>query len=205
MREVLAAAQAQREKRTALLEVPMIWIEARDRATDAIHGIGFWQGEAVEAIWVTDMFTGAAAQRTFYNQGILEIGSVRNETGFGVKAVAVSLSAISPAVEQAFRGYDPRGCQVQVWKRSYNPDTRKPLGVEPFFKGFVNTAPITRPEPGGEATIEVEIVSTARMLTIASGVKKSHQAQLARAPADKFRQYKAKAKTFDCAWGMKDG
>jgi hypothetical protein len=204
MRAVLAAAQTQREQRRAILEIPMVWIEGRDRETHEVHGLGLWGGPDVENIWVTDMFTGASVRRTFYHQGVLGIGSVRNEVGFGVKAVTISLSSINTAVQIAIRGYDPRGAKVQVWKRGYNPDTRKPLGVEPYFKGYINEAPIERPAPGGDAAIEAEVVSTARMLTMTSALLKSHEAQKHRAPGDNFRKYKGSAGNWDVAWGQAD-
>ena len=204
MRPVDAAAQAQRERRGALLEVQMLWIEARERASGEVHGIGLWQGEDREQIRVTDMFTGASEIRTFFNRGLLSIGEIRYETGFTIRPVTVALSALSEPVVAAFRQYDARGARVQIWSRSYNPENRLPIGEpEPRFKGFVNLAPMERPEPGGNATIEVQLVSTVRLLTFTSERKKSDEAQRRR-NGDRFRRYKGTARSWDVPWGVKD-
>ncbi len=204
MRAVNAAAQAQRERRGALVELQMLWIEARDRASGEVHGIGFWQGEDGEQIRVTDMFTGASEVRTFFNLGLLSVGEIRYETGFNIRPVTISLSALSEPVLAAFRLYDARGARAQIWRRSLDPRSRLPIGEpEPRFKGFVSTSPMDRPEAGGEATIEVQIVSTARLLTFTSERKKSDEAQRLRHD-DRFRRYKGTARTWDVPWGVKD-
>ena len=76
---------------------------------------------------------------------------------------------------------------------------------EPWFKGFCNKAPIPRPEPGGEAVLEMELVSTTRLVAIPNGRRKSDAAQLTRDTDDRFRRYKAIARTIDVPWGEKDG
>lgn len=203
MRPILPAAQAQRELRRGLKEVFMVWVEGRDRDTDLNAGIGFWNGLDTENIFVTDMYTGATAKRTFYHQAILSVGSVRHEIGLSIKSVTIDLSSINLAVQIAFRGYDPNGGKVQVWKRSYDPVTGKAIGIEPYFKGFIDGYPIERPAPGGEASITVTVVSTARSLTATSALKKSAAAQKKRSSSDDFRKYKAVVGDWDIPWGQK--
>lgn len=204
MRGVSQPAQAQRERRGALLEILMMWIEARDRASGEIHGIGLWQGEDPESIRVTDMFTGVTEPRPFLSLGIISVGSIRYETGLDIRPVSVTLSSLSEPVEAAFRLYEARGARTQIWRRSYDPESRLPLGEpEARFKGFVNSAPMERPEPGGEATIEVQLVSTARLLTFPSERKKSDEAQRLRGD-DRWRRYKGTTRAWDVPWGIKD-
>ena len=113
---------------------------------------------------------------------------------------------LSAPVIDAVRLYDPRGARVQIWRRTLSPDTGLPVGVpEPWFKGFCNKAPIPRPEPGGEAILEMEVVSTTRLVAIPNGRRKSDAAQRSRDPDDRFRRYKAIARTIDVPWGEKDG
>lgn len=203
MRYVNALMQSQREKRTALKQIPMVWVAAADRDTGVIEGVGFWRGEDVENILVPDLYTGLLVTRTFY-PGVLELGSIRHEAGLNIRPISLRLSAISPAVAQAFRGYEARGARVQAWQRGYDPVTGQVLGQpDAWFKGFVNAAPIERPTPGGEAAIEVEIVSTARMLTITSGRKKSHAAQQLRG-GDMIRKYKTTTGSWDVPVGISD-
>lgn len=199
---VSSAAQAIRAQRRASYEPAMIWIEARHRETGAVEGIGLWQGGDIEDITVTDMFTGMAVTRTFYHQAMLSIEWRRMETGIAVGSTRIRISRLSPAARNAFHLYDPRGAQAQLWVRSYDPDTMLPIAVEPRDKGYINLAPETRPVPGGEGVIEAEIVSSARLLTITSALRKSDEVQRRRG-GDKFRQYKATQASKDVPWAVK--
>ena len=207
MRAVDTAAQALRATRGGLAERVMVWIAARNRLTGEIEALGLWSGEDSETITVTDMWTGAPATRVFHGAGsLLGISGVQHEAGLSVRPVRLSLSALSPPVIDAVRLYDPRGARVQIWRRTLSPDTGLPVGVpEPWFKGFCNKAPIPRPEPGGEAILEMEVVSTTRLVAIPNGRRKSDAAQRSRDPDDRFRRYKAIARTIDVPWGEKDG
>lgn len=206
MRPVLPAAQAIRERRGHIIEVPMVWIAARNRDTGNVEGIGFWKGEDVEVITVPDLFTGANRARTFYHQGLQDISSIRHEASLNIHPVTIALSAIDTAVNTALRLYEPRGAEVQIWRRCYDPETRSPLGVEAKYAGWVDEIEYTRPEPGGEATVSLTTVSLSRMLTIPSPRKKSHEAQRRRTGAscphgDMIRQYKVDAGSWDVPWG----
>lgn len=201
MRTVAAAAQTERERRIATVELPMLWVEARDRETGDVEAVGIWGGLDTETITVIDMFTGVSQSRTFYGAGsMLEVGAVRHEAGLTIRSVSVTLSSLAPAVLQAFRAYEPRGAQAQLWRRTYAVETMTPLAVERWVKGYINAAPIERPAPGGDATLTAEIVTTARMLTVTNALMKSHQAQRARMPGDMFRQHKASIAQVEVPW-----
>ena len=203
MRRVDPAAQAIREKRGAIKEVPMVWIGATDRDTGEPRGIGLWRGEDTEVITVTDMWTHVASPRTFYNAGLSTIGSVSHEQGLNIRPVSIKLSAISDAALAAIRQYEARGVPVQGFKRCYDPDTYQPVAVEPWFKGYLNKAPSVRPAPGGEPTLTLEVVSTALLLTISSAATKSDVAQRRR-NGDRIRRYKNVAGTWDVPWGSRE-
>lgn len=204
MRPVSTAAQAVRERRTAIDEAHLLWIAARNRETGVPEALGLWSGPDDETIRVVDLFTGVEQDRLFYGAGaLLSASSVRFEAGLKIRAMRFELSPLAPAVTQLFRVYEARGAQVQGWLRSYDPDTRRPVGVERWVKGYVNAAPITRPAAGGEASLSIDVVSTARMLTVASAVRKSSEALQARHPGDKFRKYKAVAGSTDVPWNLK--
>jgi hypothetical protein len=204
MRPINLAAQLQREKRQGTKKVLLMYIQPRDRDNPTIiHGVGFWKGEDTQNIIVPDLFTGGAASRTFYHHSILGNPSVRDEVGLNIKTVTVDLSSINAAVNLALRGYDPNGAKVQMWHQSFDPHTHKPLGIEPFFKGEVDGYPIKRPAPGGEGTVSLRVVSTARQLTFTSPLKKSHEAMKARSPTDTFREWKSEVGKWDVPWGQK--
>lgn len=205
MRAVDAAAQAVRAARAGLSERILMWIEARDRATNAVEALGVWSGEDDEAITVQDLWSGATVTRTFAGAGaLLAVAGIRHQAGLAVRPATVSLSALDPSVAAAVRLYDARGGRVQIWKRTYAPETGLPAGhPERLFKGFVNGAPIPRPVPGGEAVLEMELVSSARLLTIPAPRLKSDAAQQLRDPEDRFRRYKAAMGTADIPWGQR--
>lgn len=204
-RQVNAAAQAVRARRIGTIERKLLWVAAKNRSTGAIEAIGLWDGADDEIITVPDMFTGLAQSRMFYGAGsLLDVGEVSYAAGLNIRAMTVTLSPLSVAVKDAFRAYDARGALAQVWRRTLDPVTRRPVGVEGWFKGFINRAPFERAAVGGESSLSVEIVSTARTLTITSGLMKSDQAQRARSPGDAFRQHKAAISTVVTPWGSKD-
>ena len=196
-----AAAQAIREKARHINQRDMVWIKARSRSTNELHGIGLWTGDDVEDIAVTDILSGVTDTRTFHNKGLLGIGSVRYEVGLNIRPITISLSAIDEAVLDAINLYDPRGAEVQMWRRSYDAND-KPVAVEPWDFGYINGAPSERPAPGGSWSIEVELVTETRLLSEPSELRKSDQAQRRR-NGDRFRRWKSQAK-WSVPWGTKD-
>jgi len=202
VRAVDTAAQNIRARRSGLMTRLMFWIEGRERDTGLPAALGLWTGEDAEDISHTDMWTGASVTRTYYGAGeMLGVDAIRWHAGMEVRPVTVTLSSVSPAVITALRVYEPRGAKVQIQKRSYEPDSGVPVGVEPLWMGFVNGAPIPRPAPGGDAVLSLECVSAARLLTIPRPRRKSHAAQGLRS-GDKFRRYTATAGQWDVPWGL---
>lgn len=204
---VNSAAQAAREERRYFREVPMLWITARDWDTNEEHGIGLWQGDDVEDIDVVDITSGMVVRHTFYNKGILSIGDVRYESGLNFRPVTISLARVNAAVLVAMAQYDARGGEVQMWRRCYDQNLR-PIAVEQWDFGYVNTAPSERAsltDAEGKAvewTIDLEIVSETRLLSEPSQLRKSHAAQVRRS-GDAIRRYKSRAK-WPVPWGIKD-
>ena len=184
----------------------MLWIEARNRVTNAVEGLGLWTGEDTEEITALDLWTDSTATRTYQGAGgLLAVSGLQHTAGLEVRPVHVTVSALDATVTLAVRDYDARGARVQIWRRTLSPESGLPVGApEPAFKGFVNRAPIPRPVAGGLATIELECVSAVRLLTIPNGRRKSDAAQRLRDPDDAFRQYKAVQKTVTVFWGMSD-
>ncbi|MER2507812.1 MAG: hypothetical protein ABTQ27_03535, partial [Amaricoccus sp.] len=167
MREVDAAVQALRVSRAPMGTRQLVWIEARNRATGAVEGLGLWTGEEDEEITVQDRWTGATVTRLFRGAGgLLGVEGIEQRAGFAVRPVTLRLSVIDPTVIAAVRLYDPRNARTQIWRRTYAGETGLAVGhPEARFKGFVDKAPIPRPAPGGEAVIEARLVSAARLLT----------------------------------------
>lgn len=201
MRTVNPAAQALRES-GRFGERSLMWIRCRDRDSNDVRAIGIWSGDDAEDIRVADLFTGEQRTITFYT-GLMAVGEVTHETGIIIRPTQVTLSPLDTAVQIAFREREARGAQVQIWRRTYDVETGRPVAglPEAWLSGYVNEAPIS--VDVGSASLSVDIVSTARMLTIASARKKSDEAQRRR-DGDRFRRYKATAGDVDLAWAQED-
>lgn len=200
MRTFNSTAQAIRERRTALVQVDLVWLEVSDRETGDPIGAGFWNGPGDDTITVTDLFTGVSLARGFYAGGLTEIVKPTYKTGLDIGTMDLTFSAIDSEVQTVFRGYEPRGAKIQAWQMTYDPDDYSKTTPEPVFKGWVNKAPIEIGAPGGEALINVTAVNSARILTFASGRKKSHEAQKKRTN-DQFRKSKGIAGNVIVRWG----
>lgn len=204
VRPVNTSAQNIRERRSGLSTRVMIYFEAQNRSDNTPVDLGLWTGEDTESITFTDMWTGASLTRTFYGAGtLLGVETPRYYTGFEVRPITITLSSISSAVTNLIRAYEPRGAKAQILLRSYEPDTMEAVAIEPVWKGFVNRAPIPRPAPGEAAEMSVQLVSSARLLTIPFPRKKSNANQVKRA-GDKFLRYAGAAEILNVPWGLED-
>jgi hypothetical protein len=184
----------------------MLWIEAKNRTTGDVEALGIWTGRDAETITVTDQWTNAVANRVFYGAGeLLGWEGFKNHSDLVVRPMTFYLSALTPAVIQSVREYDPSGARVQAWRRTYHPNTGLPVGTpEPEGVGWIDEINIPRPTPGGDAVMEMTVVPLMRTLTLPSPRMKSHEAQRRRSSNDFFRKYKATAQLFDIPWGMSD-
>ena len=148
MRAVNAAAQGLRETRGGLAERFMVWIEARNRSSNAVEGLGLWTGEDTEEIAALDLWTNTTATRDYQGAGgLLAVSGLQHTAGLEVRPVHVTLSALDATVIAAVREYDARGARVQIWRRTLSAETGLPVGApEPAFKGFVESR--ADPAPG---------------------------------------------------------
>lgn len=190
---ILAALQA----RTGLLARLLIWIVARDRSTGDDTPVGFWTGDDQQS------FTIGGESRTYYGAGaLISTPPLQAEVGLKVRSHRVTFSPLAPEVEQVIRGYDPRLAPSQMHVAYFDPDTHNLL-AEPvrIFRGFVNTVSVTTPGVGGEASVEVEFLSSAHALTRKLALKKSDESLRRRAPTDGFRKYTTVTGAVQCLWG----
>lgn len=203
MREIHPTAQNIREHRNNHFELPMVYLEPRHRDDpNVVERIGFWRGPDNTVIQIRDMVTGGLRNVPFY-KGLYSIESVRWTKGFDIQSTTISLNSTSPQIQYAFRELEPMGCNLQAFKRVYDPLTRVPIAVEPWFMGLVDAATFTRSSSGQPGSLEVEIVSIIRTLTYVTGYRKSHERQFKR-NGDMIRQYKRSVKDWDVPWGAKN-
>ena len=199
------AAQAEREKRSGLIEQALVWITARNRASGAEESLGLIASDDDESVAVTDLFTGETRLRFFRGAGgLLSVGPVRWEAGLNIRPAPITLAVNAPAVMAALRQYDARGGKVQVWRRTLSTETRRQIGApERWIKGFVNRAPMPRAVPGGSAEMVMEVVSSKRLLTVHGSGTKSDESQKRRL-GDRLFRYRAGIGTRDVPWGQKE-
>jgi hypothetical protein len=99
------------------------------------------------------------------------------------------------------RQHDPRNAPVEIHRALFDPETLQ-LIAEPhrLFKGWIDKLKDTRPEEGGQATVELSLVSTARALTRTLTARISDASQQRRSD-DRALRYADVAGEVDVAWG----
>ena len=168
------------------------------------------QDAGAETITVTDMWTGAPATRVFHGAGsTLGISSVQHEAGLSVRPVRLSLSALSAPVTDAAQVLRPAwraGADYGAGRSRPTPACRSAC-PSPGSRASATRRRSLRPEPGScQAVLEMEGSSRPRgsWRSRTDGASRTRH-RLTRDTDDRFRRYKAIARTIDVPWGEKDG
>lgn len=182
----------------------LLWLSPKNRNTDAIVPMGFWDDLMTVTVSVKDGRTGSTVDRDFYGLGAsLSIGSIPLTSDITIRNVDITLPHLDTTVELLVRGYDVRGAPMQLYRGYFNPSTRAMVAsAKPRFVGYVDGSPIVTPKEGGEGSITLKCVSTTRELTRTSSEVRSHESQLARAPGDDFYKDVGLVGDWDIAWGV---
>lgn len=175
----------------------LLWITARNRATGAAETLGLWSGPDHQQFDI-------GGPRDYYGAGnLLGLDRITYGTGLDVRMHTISLSALSPEVEQAIRGYDARLAPVEVHGLVVDPVANAMIGT-PWLalRGWIDEVEIRTPAAGGEGGIDLRIASASRALTRTLSLKRgdaSHQ----RRSGDRFRRYAEISGSVSVAWGEK--
>lgn len=180
----------------------LVWITAKNRTTGLPETVGFWTGGEDRA------FTIGGQARSYFGVGhIIQVPPILARAGSVIQSQEVKLSATSPEIEAALRGYDPRFAPIEIHTARFNPETMALLGIDRVFKGEINKAPRRTPaknQTGAEWTLT--IVSRARSLTKTLNLKKSDASQRARLRTnnepDGWFKYADQAGQVERFWGM---
>lgn len=194
------------QSRKGVIPRNFVWITAKNISTGATESIGFWNGFDTETVSVISGKTGLPEERTYHAFGsLLSIDRIQRSPELNIRTIRLSLSQVSPAVQQAFRGYDTRLAPIEIHRGFLDLDTRK-LIASPVvrFVGWINKAPITTPAVGGEGSVSVQVVSHTRMLTRINPAKRSDESQKKRS-GDRLRRYAGTANQWEFWWGEKKG
>lgn len=180
--------------REGIAPVRFLWIKGKNRETGALETMGLWNGWDTTDVQVLDPDTRLPVTRTYHAGGsAIEWPAVPLETGLVVRTIRFKLSQISPAVQLAIRGYDPKHAPVEYHIGFLDTNTKLMVApARPIFVGKVNGSPITTPAAGGEGGIELACVSDSRELTRTNPLKRSDEMQRRRTVGgveDRIRKY----------------
>lgn len=194
------------QTRRGVIPRDFVWISAKNRETGVVESAGFWNGLDTVDVTVISGTTGEEVTRTYTAWGsLLKIDQIQRTPDISIRTIKLSLSQISPAVQQVFRGYDTRLAPIEIHRGFLNLDTRLILAPPTSrFVGWINKAPIMTPPVGGEGAVTVDAVSHARMLTRTNPAKRSDESQKRRG-GDRFRRYSSVADQWDFWWGETKG
>lgn len=196
MRDVPPTLLAHLQARRPILSQVLFWTTPRHRTTGAVAELALWTG-ANERSFVID-----GVARTYHGVGaILNVPPVKSALGTDIRMQSLTLSAITPEAEDLVRAYEPRLAPAELHRAVYHPDTLQLLGIQRLFKGWIDKAPVTRPEDGGMAVIEVTLASSARALTKTLTARKSDASQRRRGD-DRLRRYADVSGSVQVSWGQ---
>lgn len=172
----------------------LLWVTARNKATDATETLGLWSGEDTEVITIDGQ------ARTYVGAlGLFTVNDLSFGSGTYIRNQSVQIGPLTDEVKAALALYDLRLAPAEIHCRVRFPDG---IGddIDRRFKGYIEKAPQPNPGFGTEPSANLELVSTARRGTRSPHVKKSDASQKVRS-GDKFRQYGSIAGVVTIFWG----
>ena len=190
----------------ALIPRDFLSITVRDASTDAPTTLNFWSDAAEITVAVFNPDTGSNENRTFKGVGsLIEIGPIAHVSNLTVQTVSMTFSGLTQDANDFFRTENARQAKVEMWRGWFNTDTRVILdAAEPHFFGVVDSIESVTPEEGGEATIELNCVSS-QELTRSNPDTRSDASQRLRNAADEFYLDAAAVGEWNLFWGQKAG
>lgn len=186
------------QSREGYLARSLLWVSARNRTTGATETLGLWTGEEDRS------FTIGGSPRLYYGAGtVLGIEAITMQAGVAVRLQRISLSILTPEVQQLFKGYDAGLAPAEIHRALFDPVSGD-LIAEPqrVWKGYVDQAPEHTPELGAEGGMDVSLASAARALTRGLSLTKSDAVQQLRS-ADRFNRYADVSGSVVVVWGEK--
>ncbi|PYE80810.1 hypothetical protein [Pseudoroseicyclus aestuarii] len=192
-----AAAQAHLAARKAIAPRRLLWLKIKTLA-GAPFSVGFWTGDQ------DDTFVVEGESRTYYGaQGGLALPEARSKVGTGIRSSEAKLM-VTPEAEAVLRGYNTRFGTAEVHTALYDPEGEVLLGIRRDLRVSIDGSPISTPAiDGGDASMGLRLVSSARRGTLTRNGKKSDQSQQERHPGDRFRRFGDLGDTASDAWGKR--
>lgn len=176
----------------------LVWIVARNRGTGAAEAVGFWNGKDSRE------FDVGGETRSYFGAGaLLSVGPIRGAVGLDVRRHELGLSAVTPEVLLAIRGYDVRLAPIEVHRAFMDPETGMQIGAPVrVLKGTVDEAPIVSAAGADQPSVTLVVASASRALTRTLTAKKSEATQRQIDPSDRGREYSAISGAVGVFWGV---
>jgi hypothetical protein len=173
----------------------LVWFTARNRSTGAAETIGIWNGDDHQNFTI-------GTSRTYYGAGsLLDIEPITAGVGLTVRIHQITMSGISPQVEELLRTYDARLAAVEMHRALFSLSTGSLVGT-PYrvMKGWVNGVKLTS---GEDSKAVISVASAARALTKPLALYRSDAAMRERSATDTFRAYADISGQVGVWWGEK--
>lgn len=195
MRSFDAALAAHIAARRPTIARQMLWVSARNRSTGATETLGLWTGEYSLSVTID------GAARTYHGAGsVLDVPEMTGQIGLDVRTHNVTLSALSPEVQQLMRGYDARLAPIEIHRALFDPDAPTTMigGPVRIFRGWVDG--VTFKEEGGGHTVELTAASHSRGLTVPLMLRRSDESYKLRG-GDRIGRYCDVSGSVPVYWG----
>lgn len=196
MRSYTASELAYLQGRGGIIAKSLLWVSARNRATNAIETLGLWSGDDDQ------IFNIGGEVRTYYGAGhIIGLDPISMSVGLVVRSQRIRLTSFSPQVRQMVLQYDVGLAPAEIHRAIFYPSTGA-LVADPqrLWKGFIDKTPLPTAPIDGEAPAEVTLVSAARALTKALTLTHSDQVQRLRG-GDRLLKYATISGVVRSPWG----
>ena len=197
MRTLGAATVAEATGASGLIARLYLWVSARDRTTGATQTMGLWTG----ADTVTETVGGEL--RTYYGAGnLLSVEPITWEAGLDVRMHRITLSSISPEVEQLIRSYDARLAPVDLYRGLVNATTNALVEApHRLLAGTIDTVRLVTPAEGGAARCDLTVASSSRDLTRTLSLRYGDETMQQISSGDRFFRYADISGEAQVRWG----
>lgn len=183
----------------------LLHLEGRNRDTDANEELNLWTGEITRDLEVENPRLGTIQTRNYTSaHGWLKLPSIPQKLELEARSLRLPFSRLPQEAIDIIRVYDPKFKKMDIHRMIFDKESRQPIApAKCLFFGFINSAPITVPEAGGEGIVELEVSTTSRYLTRTRGDKFSDEF-MKRRENDRFGKYLDVAGMWRVFWGEEE-
>lgn len=202
MRDIPVTTQAALDA-GAIVTRDFMRITGRVRETGAPITEGFWSGLGDVSAQVFDTDSGEVVSYPFSGVGsLIAIDAIPMVSNLTIQEIEVRFSSLDDRISDLIRFYDISQGRVEIYRGEFDPKTMVMVApAQSRFIGFVDGAPIETPAEGGDGSISIKCVSSARELTRNNPDLRSHESQQARVAGDDFYKDVTSVGDLTIFWG----